>query len=290
MTKIQQFNFICRSVLQIVLFYLLLSWWGYQIDLLVLDLYASTPFILFACCVFFLFLFFCRTMGCLVFMPKEKLKAILQDGEISPPLSQFVLKIFSWSFIKHLLIFFFLFVCEFILRLAFIPLFLKSVSMTIPFWAWLSSFSVVLTNILLIVTAYVIMELPFYLLFYKVSFKGHRNRSFEYSFGLKLSVFVLILLVLHFFSKPLLADLSQTTGTVSSLIILTILGTGIWYLMYRKKWSFCCRECPICSYIKKIFGKSFCRQEQEQEELQKSYEDAEKVAETIIEAEAQEHK
>ncbi len=70
---------------------------------------------------------------------------------------------------------------------------------------------------------------------------------------------------------------------------LAVSGIGLWYLMYRKDWSFCCSNCPVCSKIKSLFGKTCrCRQEKERAELQESYETAEKVAETIIEAEARE--
>lgn len=289
MAKIQQFNFVCRSILQIAFFYALMLWWGYQVDLLVLELYVNTPFVLFACTVFFLFLFFCRTMGCLVFMPKDKLKAILRDGQISPTASQIVIRFFSWPFIKRAALFFLLFTGEFVLRLAFIPLFLKAVSLTIPLWAGLSSVSIVLTNTLLITTAYVIMELPFYLLFYKLSFKGHANRSHEYRFGMKLSAFVSILLGLRMALLSLETRFPFERAETVSAAVLAVLGIGLWYLMYRKDWSFCCSGCPVCSKIKSIFGKSCCcRQEKEQAELQESYETAEKVAETIIEAEARE--
>ncbi len=287
MTKIQRVNFVCRTILKISFFYFLLLWWGYQLDLLILDLYVKTPFMLFACTVFFLFLFFSRTMGCFVFMPKDKLKAILRDGQISPSANKIVIRLFSWPFIKRTGMYFLLFITELALRLTFIPLFLKTISSTIPLWTWLSSVSVVLTNTLLIAVAYIIMELPFYLLFYRLSFKGYGNRSYEYRFGIKLSVFVFILLGLRLLLMPLLARFSQTTGEILSISLLTGGGIGIWYLMYRKGWSFCCSSCPICSKIKSIFGKTCCcRQEKEQAELQKSYEDAEKVAVTIIEAES----
>ena len=289
MTKIQQFNFVCRSILQIAFFYALMLWWGYQVDLLVLELYVNTPFVLFACTVFFLFLFFCRTMGCLVFMPKDKLKAILRDGQISPTASQIVIRLFSWPFIKRAALFFLLFVAEFALRLVFIPLFLKAVSLTIPLWAWLSSFSIILTNTLLIATAYIIMELPFYLLFYKLSFKGHANRSHEYRFGMKLAAFVSILLGLRMALLFLETHFSFKGSELVSAGALAVSGIGLWYLMYRKDWSFCCSNCPFCSKIKSLFGKTCCyRPEKEQAELQESYETAEKVAETIIEAEARE--
>lgn len=289
MTKIQQFNFVCRSILQIAFFYALMLWWGYQVDPLVLELYVNTPFVLFACTVFFLFLFFCRTMGCLVFMPKDKLKAILRDGQISPTASQIVIRLFSWPFIKRTALFFLLFVAEFALRLFFIPLFLKAVSLTIPLWAWLSSFSIILTNTLLIATAYIIMELPFYLLFYKLSFKGHVNRSYEYRFGMKLAAFVSILLGLRMALMSLETHFSFKGSELVSAGALAVSGIGLWYLMYRKDWSFCCNGCPFCSKIKSLFGKTCCcRQEKEQAELQESYETAEKVAETIIEAEARE--
>lgn len=287
MTKNQRFNFICRSILKIILFYALLLWWGYRLDPLILELYVNTPFVLFACTVFFLFLFFCRTMGCLVFMPKDKLKAILRNGQISPGASEIVIRLFSWPFIKRTTLFFLLFAAEFVLRLASILLFLKTVSLAVPFLAWLGSVSIILTNVLLIATAYIIMELPFYLLFYKLSFKGHANRSNEYRFGIKLAAFVLILLGLRMLQVSLETRFQFEDVEIVSAGTLAVLGTGIWYLMYRKDWSFCCSNCPVCSKIKSIFGKSCCcRQEKEQAELQKSYEDAEKIAETIIEAEA----
>ena len=285
MTKIQRFNFVCRSILQIVFFYILMFWWFYQLDLLVLELYVNTPFILFACTVFFLFLFLCRTMGCLVFMPKNKLKAILRDGQISPTASQIVIRLFSWPFIKRISLFFLLFAAEFIFRLIFILLFLKTVSLTIPFWAWLSTVSIILTNTLLIALGYIILELPFFLLFYKLSVKGHSNRSYEYRFGLKLAAFVLMLLGLHMVLLSLEMRFPFNKVEIVSFGVLAVLGTGLWYLMYRKNWC----ACPVCSKLKNVFGIFCrCRREKEQAELQKSYQDAEKVAEIIIEAEVRE--
>lgn len=280
---IKQLHFICRSVVQIAFFYVLMLFWGYLVDPLILELYLNTPFVLFACTSFFLFLFFCRMTACLLFMPKDKLKAVLRDGQDSLTASQTVIRLFSWPFIKRVSLFFLLFVAEFALRLACIPLFLKTVGLTVPLWARLSSVSATLTDALLFAVGYIVLELPSFLLFYKLSFKGRAGRSAEYRFGMKSAAFVLTLLGLRIALLYLETRYPFKHAGIVSSGVPAAFGIGLWYLMYRKERSFR----PFCSKIKCFFGKfRRCRQKKEREELQKSYEDAAKIAETIIEAES----
>lgn len=254
MTKTQRLQTICWNTFRVVIFYLLMMWWGVQLDPMMSELYVITPFIVFASVALFLFLFLCRETGCFVFFPKNRLKAILRDGETEPTASQIVLKLFSWPFLKRVIQFLGLFVLEFYLRLFSIKLFLIFIQHTLSFWEKVTSISEIILYPLFLLTAYVIMELPAWLLFYKLSFKGHSNRSYEYRFGLKLSVLVALMIGLRVFSLSLTA---QSSSAIDSLAFILFAGAsfGLWFLMYRK--ICCCATggCPICKAIKSFFGK-----------------------------------
>ena len=254
MSKIHLLKIFCWNTLRVTLFYLLMLWWGFQLDPMLSELFVITPFIVFAPISLFLFLFLCRETGCFIFMDKSRLKAILKNNEIEPNASQIVLKFFSWPFLKRICMFLGLFVFEFYLRLFAIKLFLIIVQKTLPFWEKTTNVSEVLLYVLMALTAYVIMELPAWFLFYKLSFKGHSNRSYEYRFGLKLSLFVAIIIGLRILSLYLTRDSSPAVELL--LFVLSAgIGFGLWYLMYRKKC--CCRQngCPICLALKKLFKK-----------------------------------
>lgn len=272
MTKLGQIRSVCVAVLRIVAFYALMAGLWFLLNPLMIELYISTPFIVFAGCGFFLLLFMTRTAGCLIFMPKNRLKAVLYDGELSPTASQIVLRLFSWPFLKRVTMYFTLFLAEFCLRVVLINAFLILVNKTLVFWANLSMRSISATNILLFAAAGVVMELPAWAVFYKLSFKGRANRSREYRFGLKLSAFVILFLIMHIslFSK-LSAVFPTRGGEAFCFLLSAVLGTGLWWLMYRCK--FPRFKCPLC------------RMTREEKELRESFNDAEKIAETIIEIE-----
>lgn len=254
MSKMQLLKTICWNTLRVTLFYLLMLWWGFQLDPMLSELFVITPFIVFAPVSLFLFLFLCRETGCLMFMDKGRLKAILRNNEPEPSASQIVLKFFSWPFLKRVCMFFGLFILEFYLRLFAIKLFLVVVQETLPLWEKITNVSEVLLYVLMALTAYVIMELPAWLLFYKLSFKGHSNRSYEYRFGIKLSVFVAMIIGLRVLSLYLTRDASSA-AELALFVLSAGIGFGLWYLMYRKKCCCHANGCPICRAFKKLFAK-----------------------------------
>lgn len=272
MTKLGQIRSVCVAVLRVAAFYALMAGLWFLLTPLMVELYISTPFAVFAGCGFFLLLFMTRSAGCLIFMPKSRLKAILRDGELSPTASQIVLRLFSWPFLKRVTMYFVLFLAEFCLRVVLINAFLLLINATLAFWANLSMRSIFATNALLFVAAGVVMELPVWAVFYKLSFKGRANRSREYRFGLKLCAFVVLFLIMHFCLFFKLSPVFPTKGGEAFLFLLSaVLGTGLWWLMYRcERLRF---KCPLR------------RRTREEKELRESFDNAEKVAETIIEIE-----
>lgn len=290
MNNRQKIRFICWSALKVAAFYLLLVISGILFDPILYDLYIGLPHILFVLVVFFFVLFLCRIMGCLVFLPKDKLKAILRDGQISPAASQIVLRLFSIPFLKRILTITLLIAAEFYLRFTAVLLFLIASQKAAFLLEKIMQISSFLATALLILTAYIIMELPFYLLFYKFSFKGHPNRMYEYRFGMKLSFFVFCVYIINRILLPVAQYPDPTTGAVLFYILLTAVSIGLWYLMYRAKGT-CFSGCPLCAAVKNAFCRTpECRREQERIELKDSFEQAEKVASNIIEAEAREIK
>lgn len=290
MNNSQKIQFVCWSALKVIAFYLLLLISGQFFDPYLYDLYVNLPHILFVLITFFFVLFLCRIMGCLVFLPKDRLKAILRDGQISPTASQIVLRLFSIPFLKRILTMTVLVGAEFYLRFISILLFLLISNKAGSVFGQIAQVSNFLAMAALVVTAYVVMELPSYLLFYKFSFKGHPNRMYEYRFGMKLSFFIFCVYIINRLLRPLAGHVQSTTGAVFFFILLTSLSIGVWYLMYRKKWT-CFDNCPLCAGVKGIFCRTpECRREQERKELKDSIQQAEKVASNIIEAEVTEIK
>ena len=253
MTKLHKLNILFGNTLRVAVFYLLMIWWGIQLDPMMSELFIVTPFIVFSCVAVFLFLFLCRETGCLLFMDKSRLKAILRNGETEPTASQYVLRLFSFPFLKRITLFFILFVLEFYLRLLTVKLFLTIVQETLSFWESVTNISEGLLYAVMALTAYVVMELPVWLLFYKLSFKGRANRSYEYRFGMKLSFLVSLIVGLRFLSLSLTADASPAVET-TAFVLFVVFSFGLWFLMYRGK---CCRcmagGCPICKAVKSLF-------------------------------------
>lgn len=268
--KLKKIRAVCRGALRVVVFYILTMWGLFQLSPLFGELYFSTPFVLSATVSFFLVLFIVRMAGTLVFMPKPRLTAILREGESSPRFSKIAVRFFSWEFQKRLMLFLSLFVAEFIVRLVLVNLFLLLIEKSVPVWANLSMKSVALTNGLITLAAFAVMELPCFVLFYKLSFKGHANRLREYRFGLKLSFLTLLIVALHYFLLPL----AEKTNAVVELAVVAVSGVALWILTYRT------------DFLKSLL----CRQKRAKEEkdLTRSYRDAAKVAETIIEIEGAE--
>lgn len=254
MTKIQYMKSIFWNTFRAVAFYLIMMWWGFQLDQMMSELYVITPFVVFACVSLFLFLFLCRETGCFIFMDKARLKAILRNGELEPTASQIVLRLFAWPFLKRVSMFLGLFVLEFYLRLFTIKLFLITIQASLSFWERITNISEGLLYVLILLTAYVIMELPAWLIFYKLSFKGHSNRSYEYRFGLKLSVLTALIIGLRVLSLSLTADASATVDSIA-FIAFAVLSFGLWLLMYRKKCRCGQGGCPICNAVKALFRK-----------------------------------
>lgn len=254
MTKMHRLRIVCFNILRVIAFYAAMMWWFFQLDPMLSELYVNTPFVVFVCVSLFLMLFLCRETGCLVFMDKSRLKGILRAGEPEPTTSKIVLNLFSWPFLKRICMFLGLFVLEFYLRLFLIKLFLITIQHTLSFWEKVTNFSEGLLYVLFLLTSYVIMELPAWLTFYKLSFKGRSNRSYEYRFGLKLSVLTALIIGLRLAAISLTAEASSAVD-VLAFILFAGASFGLWYLMYRKK--FCCMAggCPICNTVKAFFGK-----------------------------------
>ena len=234
MSKVKKIQLVCFNILKIALFCVFMAFWVYQFKTPLSDLSANTPFTFLFYPVFFLFLFFCRTMGCLVFMPKNTLKTIVYQRMLFLAFPQLLSRIFSKDVFKHLLSCLFLFASELLLRLLSISIFLKIITFSIPFLNFTTPLKVVSGNIMLAISAYLIMEFPFYLVFYKFSLKNHSNRLYEYHFGMKLSVFVLLLSVFYFLLTPLIDGFSPVSKEITRFCALTALGGCVWYLAYRK--------------------------------------------------------
>ena len=254
MTRTQQIKTVCWNTLRVVAFYAVMMWWFFQLDPMLSELYVNTPFVVFVCVSLFLMLFLCRETGCFVFMDKSRLKGILRAGEIEPTASQIVLKLFSWPFLKRISLFFGLFILEFYLRLFSIKLFLMTMQHTLSFWEKVANVSEILLYPLFLLAAYVIMEMPAWLVFYKLSFKGHSNRSYEYRFGSKLSVLVALIIGLRLIVISLTTEASPAVD-ILAFILFAGASFGLWYLMYRKKFRCAAGGCPICNVIKGFFRK-----------------------------------
>lgn len=234
MSKVKKIQLVCFNILKIALFCVFMAFWVYQFKTPLSDLSANTPFTFLFYPVFFLFLFFCRTMGCLIFMPKNTLKTIVYQRMLFLAFPQLLNRIFSKDVFKHLLSCLFLFASELLLRLLSILLFLKTITFFTPFLNFTTPLKAVSGNIMLAISAYLIMEFPFYLVFYKFSLKNHSNRLYEYHFGMKLSVFVLLLSVFYFLLTPLIDGFSPVSKEITRFCALTALGGCVWYLAYRK--------------------------------------------------------
>lgn len=255
MTKMHRLSIFFGNTLRVALFCLLMIWWGIQLDPMMSELYLVTPFIVFSCVAVFLFLFLCRETGCLLFLEKGRLKAILRNDEPDPTASQIVLRLFSNPFLKRVTMYFVLFVAEFYLRLLCINPFLKFVQGTLPFWERITSVSENLLYVLMFAGAYVIMELPAWVLFYKLSFKGRSDRSYEYRFGMKLSFLVSLIAGLYILSISLTADAPEAVEN-AAFVLFVVLSFGVWHLMYRKKC--CCGKaggCRIRNAVRSLFRK-----------------------------------
>lgn len=268
--KLKKIRAVCLNALRVVVFYVLAMAGLFQLSPLFGELYFSTPFVLSATVSFFLILFVVRTAGTLVFMPKPKLTAVLRGGDVSPRFSKIAARFFSWECQKRLMLFLSLFVAEFVVRLVLVNLFLLLIEKSVPVWANLSMKSIALTNGLIALLAFAVMELPCFGLFYKLSFKGRANRLREYRFGLKLSFLTLLIVALHYFLLPL----AEKTNAFAELTLVAVLGVGLWGAMYET------------DSLKALLRRE--KRETEQKELTASYRDAAKVAEAIIEIEGAE--
>ena len=255
MTNLQRIKILCRETLRVCVFYLLLLWWGFQLSPMIDELFVKVPFVIFALVMLFLSLFLCRETGCLIFMPKTRLPAILRNGEIEPTASQMFLRLFSWPFLKRICMYLGLFVLEFYMRLFSIKLFLTAIQSSLSFWEKVTELSEGLLYVLIFLAAYVIMELPSWLLFYKLSFKGRSNRSYEYRFGMKLSVLVALIIGLRLLTLSLSANASSSAVDFFADAAFAVLSFGLWFLMYRKKCCCAAGGCPICNAVKGLFRK-----------------------------------
>ena len=249
---IQNIKKICWGILGIAAFYILFMAVSYPFLPLFADLYIYTPFIFFALITFFFTMFLVRETACLVFMPKPRLKAIIHDGQAEISASQVVLKIFSWTFLKRISMYFGLFVLEIACRIFGIRLFLQCADAALSTLETLAAKSDMLLIAVITVAALILMELPWYFLFYRVSFGNRANRSSEYRFGLRVFAFLLGVLVVQFMLQPFSVYYADNAAVQYLLVGLLIVASfGIWWLMYKKRWKK--GACPLCNRVKSCF-------------------------------------
>ena len=186
------------------------------------------------------------------FMPKPRLKAIIHDGQAEISASQVVLKIFSWTFLKRISMYFGLFVLEIACRIFGIRLFLQCADAALNTLETLAAKSDMLLIAVITVAALILMELPWYFLFYRVSFGNRANRSSEYRFGLRVFAFLLGVLVVQFMLQPFSVYYADNAAVQYLLVGLLIVASfGIWWLMYKKRWKK--GACPLCNRVKSCF-------------------------------------
>lgn len=260
---LKRFKFICWSILGVAAFYFSFNFWDMLLGSMIWEMYFQLPTPLFILTTIFLIMFLCRAMGCLFFMPKPRLKAILDNGEAEPSLSQMILRVFSLPFLKRAGMYVLLIAAELILRLISIFLFMYILDQTYALWEIIGQKSTLAVLAAWTVIAFLIMELPWYLLFYKTSFGGRPNRSCEYWFGFKVFLLVLGIFIIRTLLESTLFTSAVAAGQKPFLYILfdlLFLGLciGLWYLMYRKEWN-CASNCPICAKIGSFFCRSSCQ-------------------------------
>lgn len=240
---------ICLSILGVAAFYVLLLALGSFFVPLFAELYLYLPFVFFAPITFFFTMFLARETACLVFMPKPRLKAVIRDGQAEVSASQVVLKVFSWAFLGRISLYFALFVLETACRLFAVSLFLSAANAALPALEAISEKSDMLLIAVLAVAAFAITELPWYALFYRVSFGGRANRASEYRFGLKAFAFMLAALIVQMLLQPLSVRFADSSAAQYLLLALWVaLSFGIWVLMYEKPWKQ--GTCPLCNRVK----------------------------------------
>ena len=228
---------ICIAVLQIVAFIGLLTGAKAFFSPLFTELYMLTPFVFFCTAAGFFSLFLIRQAACLAFLPKARLKGILRDGEIAPSPSKYFSRVFGAPFLKRGFLYVFLFSVEALFRLLSIRLYLILTGYAVPFLERLANQSAVLPFLVSLAAGFLIMEFPFYEVFYKHAFANASNRLYEYRFGLKAFLYVLLLYVLsilvtYVYIRTGAVDMTSKTGSLAVLITLVPFGYALWAGMY----------------------------------------------------------
>lgn len=246
----------CLSLLGIAAFYFSFVFWNYLFGRQVEEFYLALPRPLFSLTTFFLIFFLCRISGTLFFMPKPKLKEILYDGNPEPSLSQLVLKAFSVPFLKRISFFVLMVILEMFFRIQAILVFLWNADN--PLWESFAEVSVGTLVFGWAIAAFLIMELPWFFMFYVLSVPEHPNRIKEYKFGTKLFIFVLLVyIVMRSLGMILPGGTIAYEALQSALLVL--ISFGIWLFMYRPAAVHCgCSCCPVKAAFKKLIGKKEC--------------------------------
>lgn len=249
---LHKLKLVCLALLGIAAFYFSFVLWDYMFGGWIDDFYLMLPRPLFSLVTLFLIFFLCRVSGTLIFMPKPKLREILCDGNEEPSLSQIVLRAFSVPFLKRISFFVLMVILEMIFRMQAILVFLWNVDN--PLWENFADVSMEALIIGWTVAAFLIMELPWFFMFYVLSVPGHPNRIKEYKFGTKLFVFVLLAYIVM---RALGIILPSGTLVYDALqaVLFVLISFGVWMLMYRPAALGCCSGCPIRAAFKKIIGK-----------------------------------
>ncbi len=259
--SLKRFKFICWSILGVAAFYFSFNFWDMLLGSMIWEMYFKLPTPLFVLITFFLIMFLCRAMGSLFFMPKPRLKAILDNGDPEPSLSQMILRTFSLPFLKRTGMYVLLIAAELFLRLMSILLFMYILDHSYFLWESIAGKSYLLVLISWTIIAFLVMEFPWYLLFYKTSFGGRPNRSREYWFGFKVFLLVLGIFVIRTVLENIFFITADQEPSLYKQILFDLLFIGLciglWYLMYRKKWC-CTSGCPVCAKIGQLFRRCSC--------------------------------
>ena len=267
---LKTFKSVCWSILGVAAFYSSFYLWNFLLWDFLKNLYMDTPFEVFFVIFFFLIMFLCRFMGCLFFMPKSRLKAILYNGKYDPPLSEILPRVFSAPFIKRISLYTVLFIAEFILRFALITVFIVGFIWTFGFWNMIQNGSEILLFISLAVVGYAVLELPVFLLFYKKSYENHTPRLYEYKFGTKVFIYVTGISIIYLSLLPAFESVRTAIDTTLLCLFFFASSLGLWWIMYRMKWLCDC-SCPMISKIKSFFGNCcLCKNSQKKDEVNAS--------------------
>lgn len=248
---LQKFKTLCLGLAGIAAFYYSFVLWNAIFGDLIYEFFLFLPRPLFSLTTFFLLFFLCRVSGTVIFMPKPKLKAMLVAEDAEPSLSAMVTRAFSLPFVKRVAFFTLITLAEAFLRVQSVFMFLQNADN--PIWQAAADKSVYALFAGWCVLAFLIMELPWFFMFYKLSVPGHPDRMDEYRFGTKVFAFVLLVYgVIRAFDAAI--PTGDSVLMFITFVILTVsLSLMIWVMMFRRPAACGSCGCPVKAAFKKIF-------------------------------------